>query len=74
MVWKGEQASVQAGAGIVADSDAADEELEMPEQGEGALDRGRRGAAPDPARAPMTVPNSDDGATSSTARRAGWWS
>jgi anthranilate synthase component 1 len=28
MVWKGTQASVQAGAGIVADSDAADEELE----------------------------------------------
>jgi anthranilate synthase component I len=28
MVWKGDQASVQAGAGIVADSDAADEELE----------------------------------------------
>jgi anthranilate synthase component 1 len=28
MVWKGSQASVQAGAGIVADSDADDEELE----------------------------------------------
>jgi len=28
MVWRGNQASVQAGAGIVADSDAADEELE----------------------------------------------
>ena len=28
MVWRGTQASVQAGAGIVADSDAADEELE----------------------------------------------
>ena len=28
MVWQGAQASVQAGAGIVADSDASDEELE----------------------------------------------
>jgi anthranilate synthase component 1 len=28
MVWRGEQASLQAGAGIVADSDPADEDLE----------------------------------------------
>jgi anthranilate synthase component 1 len=28
MVWQGTQASVQAGAGIVADSDATDEDLE----------------------------------------------
>ena len=28
MVWRGEQATLQAGAGIVADSDAADEDLE----------------------------------------------
>ena len=28
MVWRGTQASIQAGAGIVADSDASDEELE----------------------------------------------
>jgi anthranilate synthase component 1 len=28
MVWRGDQATLQAGAGIVADSDPADEDLE----------------------------------------------
>ena len=45
------RASVQAGAGVVADSVPADEELETPEQGEGAARRGARRRAHDRATA-----------------------
>ena len=37
MVWRGDQATLQAGAGIVADSDPADEDLECRNKAEALL-------------------------------------
>ena len=52
MVWRDGHASVQAGAGIVADSVPADEDLECHNKATRVAHRGRRGPAPGAARQP----------------------